>query len=185
MSASTQTAPRQLSFGRFPAALAMLALVVLAVAVALVALNGTKAAAPATSGAKGAPPPAVIDHGWSSAVEYGQSVSNVPFYDHGWSKVNEPGQSVTNVPFYDHGWSSAETYSTPQTYNGPFYYNGAGAYPPFVTTYETPGALGYPPFGMTYSGSRIDAVDHGARDEAGNGAGTIDSPYVAPRPRNQ
>ena len=64
MSASTQTAPRQLSFGRFPAALAMLALVViLAFAVAIVALNGTKAAAPATSGAKGAPPPAVIDHG--------------------------------------------------------------------------------------------------------------------------
>ena len=66
MSASTQTAPRQLSFGRFPA-LAMLALVVvLAIAVALVALNGTKAAAPVTTGVKGAPPPAVIDHGWSS-----------------------------------------------------------------------------------------------------------------------
>jgi hypothetical protein len=131
MSASTQTAPRQMSFGRFPMALAMLALIViLAVAIAAVALNGTKAAAPATTGAKGAPPPAVIDHGWSSAVDYGTSVTNVPFYDHGWSKVNEPGQSVTNVPFYDHGWSSAKT------------------------------------LGATYGGSRIDAVDHGARDEA-------------------
>lgn len=67
MSASTRTAPAQLSFGRFPSALAALALVViLAVAVAIVALNGTKAAAPATTGAKGAPPPAVIDHGWSN-----------------------------------------------------------------------------------------------------------------------
>ena len=150
MSVSTQTAPKQFSFGRFPAALAMLALVViLAAAVAIVALNGTKAAAPATSGAKGAPPPAVIDHGWSSAVVYGQSVTSVPFYDHGWSKVNEPGQSVTNVPFNDHGWSSAVNY------------------------------------GAAYNGSRIDAVDHGARDEAGKGARTIESPYVAPRPRNQ
>ena len=67
MSASTRTAPAQLSFGRFPSALAALALVViLAVAVAIVALSGTKAAAPATTGAKGAPPPAVIDHGWSN-----------------------------------------------------------------------------------------------------------------------
>jgi hypothetical protein len=67
MSASTQAAPRQISFGRLPSALAMLALVVIiAAAVAIVALNGTKAAAPATSGAKGQPPPAVIDHGWSS-----------------------------------------------------------------------------------------------------------------------
>jgi len=67
MSASTRTAPAQLSFGRFPSALAALALVViLAVAVAIVALNGTKAAATVTTGAKGAPPPAVIDHGWSN-----------------------------------------------------------------------------------------------------------------------
>jgi|SRR4029453_8675223 hypothetical protein len=66
MSVSTQTAPRQLSFGRFPAALAMLALVVvLAVAVAIVALNGSKAA-PTTTSPKAAPPPAVIDHGWSN-----------------------------------------------------------------------------------------------------------------------
>ena len=63
MSASTQTAPARLSFGRFPSTLAALALVViLAVAVAVVALNGTKAT-PVGSGAKGAPPPAVIDHG--------------------------------------------------------------------------------------------------------------------------
>jgi hypothetical protein len=67
MSVSTQAAPRQIGFGRFPMALAMLALViVIAAAVALVALNGSKAAAPAALGAKGAPPPAVIDHGWSN-----------------------------------------------------------------------------------------------------------------------
>jgi hypothetical protein len=66
MSASTQTAPAQLGFGRVPSAIATLALVVvLAVAVAIVALNGTKAA-PTTGGTKAAPPPAVIDHGWSN-----------------------------------------------------------------------------------------------------------------------
>ena len=83
MSASTQTAPAQLGFGRIPSAFAALALVViLAVAVALVALSGTKAA-PITSGAKGAPPPAVIDHGWSN----GETVilpNNVPYYG-GWA----------------------------------------------------------------------------------------------------
>jgi hypothetical protein len=67
MSASTRSVPAQVGLGRFPSALAGLALVViLAVAVAIVALNGTKAAAPATDGAKGAPPPAVIDHGSSN-----------------------------------------------------------------------------------------------------------------------
>ena len=83
MSASTRTVPAQLSFGRFPSALAGLALVViLAVAVAIVALNGAKTTAPAaTSGfghgpgdwyytapaavVKGAPP-VVIDHGSSN-----------------------------------------------------------------------------------------------------------------------
>ena len=65
MSVSTQAAPRQMSFGRFPAALAMLALVVvIAAAVALVALNGSKSATVAAPGA-GAPP-VVIDHGWSN-----------------------------------------------------------------------------------------------------------------------
>jgi hypothetical protein len=66
MSASTRTAPAQVSFGRIPLAFAALALVLLlAVAVAIVALNGSKAAAPAVT-SHGAPPPAVIDHGWSS-----------------------------------------------------------------------------------------------------------------------
>jgi hypothetical protein len=112
MSASITAAPARTSSGRFSLAIALMALaVVIAAAVALVALNGTKTAAPITG----------------TAAQYGQSVTNVPFYDHGWSKVNEPGQSVTNVPFNDHGWSSA--------------------------------------------------VNYGAR--------TIDSPYVAPRPRNQ
>jgi hypothetical protein len=66
MSASTRSVPAQAGFGRFPSTLAALALVViLAVAVAIVALNGTKAT-PVSDGAKGAPPPAVIDHGWSN-----------------------------------------------------------------------------------------------------------------------
>jgi hypothetical protein len=65
MSASTRSVPVQAGLGRFPSTLAALALVViLAVAVAIVALNGTKAAP--VAGAKGAPPPAVIDHGWSN-----------------------------------------------------------------------------------------------------------------------
>ena len=67
MSASITAAPARTSFDRIPSALAALALVVvLAVSVALVAMNGTKIAAPALDGAKGAPPPAVIDHGWSN-----------------------------------------------------------------------------------------------------------------------
>jgi hypothetical protein len=66
MSASITAAPARSSFGRIPAALAALALVVvLAVTVALVAMNGTKAA-PITTSPKGAPPPAVIDHSSSS-----------------------------------------------------------------------------------------------------------------------
>lgn len=102
MSASTQAAPKQMSFGRFPMALAAMALVViLAVVVALVALNGTKAVAP-TAPAVGAPPIG-YDHGSSSGeVQW--------------------GQSLTNVPFYDHGWSSAETYELPPYY-GPFYHS--------------------------------------------------------------
>jgi hypothetical protein len=67
MSASITAAPARSSFGRIPAALAALALVVvLAVTIALVAMNGTKAAAPITTSPKGAPPPAVIDHSSSS-----------------------------------------------------------------------------------------------------------------------
>jgi ABC-type phosphate transport system substrate-binding protein len=198
MSASTQAAPRQISFGRMPSVLAILALItVIAVAVSLVALNGAKKAAPAT-GPKAAPPPAVIDHGWSSAV-YGQSVTNVPYYDHGWSGINEPGQSVTNVPFYDHDYSQKGTSSAvaipftgpyynggafaappaiaapavrggtsaaPVPYTGPYYYEGTTPYAPFDTVKGT-GAVGYPLFGAQYFPK------------------TIDSPYVAPRPRNQ
>jgi hypothetical protein len=64
-----------MGFGRLPSAFAALALVIiLAVAVAIVALNGTKASAPATSGAKGAPPPAVIDHGWSSTTKVAPAI---------------------------------------------------------------------------------------------------------------
>ena len=71
MSASTNTVPAQMGVGRLPSAFAALALVViLAVAVAIVALGSTKAAPAVDSGAKGAPPPAIIDHGWRSAQYY-------------------------------------------------------------------------------------------------------------------
>ena len=200
MSASITAAPARTSFGRLPLALAALALVVVAaLAVAMVAMNSAKAVAPATSAAKGAPP-AVIDHGWSSAVDYGQSVSNVPFYDHGWSKINEPGQSVSNVPFYDHGWSIAGTSATPRAdaYFGPYYYNGYDSYAPFDATKGASTATGYPPFGASYGTSvnrgyplsgasyfqsvplRIHAIDEGARGDR-----VIEPQYVAPRPRNQ
>ena len=170
-------------------ALAALALIVVAaLAVAIVALNSAKAAAPVTTVATGAPP-AVIDHGWSSAVDYGQSVSNVPFYDHGWSKVNEPGQSVSNVPFNDHGWSTAGTAAASKPILNSSYFDNAGPYVPFNVNY-----------GKVTVGSRIDAVDHGARDAAAAAAlgAQIDAidhgarderasepQYVAPRPRNQ
>src|SRR5262245_11972732 len=84
MSASTRTAPAQLSFGRIPSAFAMLALaVVIAAAVATIALAGSKTAttsttsgfghgpgdwyytAPAAAPAVGAPPLG-YDHGSSN-----------------------------------------------------------------------------------------------------------------------
>jgi hypothetical protein len=227
MSASTQAAPRQMSFGRMPSILAVLALiVVIAVAVSLVALSGAKTAAPATSPAKGAAPPVVIDHGWSSAL-YGQSVTNVPFYDHGWSKINEPGQSVTNVPFYDHDYSQKGTSSAPAAapytgpyinngvfavpapidrfdssavpapYTGPYYYEGLTPHPVFdatvgprfygngMTVYPLApgtGAIGYPPAGQ--NGIVTSAPGYPVFGQS-YFPKTIDSPYVAPRPRNQ
>ena len=203
MSVSTQAAPAQVRFGRFPVAFALLGLaIVIAAAVAVVAMYGTKTASTVT--------------GTAAVVQAGQSVTNVPFYDHGWSKINEPGQSVTNVPFYDHGWSIAGTSVDPKPYLGPYYYNENGAYAPFDTKPAVVGyplfgsqyfpastssvGTGYPPFGATYGGSRIDAVDHGARDAAAAAAAQsrIDAvdkgardekasepEYVAPRPRNQ
>ena len=208
MSVSTQAAPKQISYGRLPAALAMLALLIVIVAVASAAINANKAAAPAVTAAKGAPPPAVIDHGWSSAVVYGESVTGVPFYDHGWSKINEPGQSVTGVPFYDHGWSGinepgqilstlplvkdqgigsqgpgmaiAAASANSRLYTGPYYENGVLALPQGTTTGpRTPDGP------MPYAGPFY--YDNGvmvAPFDAGK-AKTIDSPYVAPRPRNQ
>jgi hypothetical protein len=180
MSASTQAAPAQVRFGRFPVALALVGLaIVIAAAVAVVAMYGTKTASPAI--------------GTASVVQAGQSVTNVPFYDHGWSKINEPGQSVTNVPFYDHGWSIAGT-SKPAVVGYPIF--GSQYFPAKVDSVGT----GYPPFGATYGGSRIDTVDHGARDAAAAAAAQsrIDAvdkgardekasepEYVAPRPRNQ
>src|SRR5262245_1201791 len=93
MSASARTVPAQAAgFGRFPTALAALALVVLlAVMVAIVALNGTKASTPAaTSGFGHGPgdwyytapvttvgaPPAGYDHG--SSIPWAPSL--IPSY---------------------------------------------------------------------------------------------------------
>jgi hypothetical protein len=207
MSVSTQAAPRQISFGRFPAAMAVIALaLVIAAAVAIVALNGTKAAAPATTGAKGAPPPAVIDHGWSSAVDYGQSVTNVPFYDHGWSGINEPGQSVTGAPFNDHGWSQAGTSAAPAPYTGPYYNNGVFAVPPVAASGAATTTSGADPYlGPAYKGMvaapASTTTTSGADPYLGplyysstagyppfglSGATrTIDSPHVAPGLRKQ
>jgi hypothetical protein len=101
MSVSTQVAPRQLSFGRFPtAALAMLALVVvIAAAVALVALNGSKTAATSTSTGFG--------HGpgdWYYTAPVAPAVGAPPLgYDHGSSN----GQTVILPKTISHfgGWA--------------------------------------------------------------------------------
>ena len=183
MSASITAAPARTSFGRFALAIALMALaVVIAAAVALVALNGAKTAAPTTG----------------AATQYGQSVTNVPFYDHGWSKINEPGQSVTNVPFYDHGWSIAGTSTTPG-YFGPYYYNGYDSYAPFDATKGASTGTGYPPFGATYApstsvgyplsgasyfpvASAIQAAADRTPVRPPRGPASLN---VAPRPRNQ
>jgi len=80
MSASTRTAPAQLSFGRIPSAFAMLALAILiAASVALIALNGSKAAAPAATSGFG--------HGpgdWYYTAPAAPAVGAPPLgYDHG------------------------------------------------------------------------------------------------------
>ena len=155
MSASITTAPARASFGRFSLAIALMALaVVIAAAVALVALNGTKTAAPTTG----------------AATQY--------------------GQSVTNVPFYDHGWSEASTSAATKAYAnfGPYYYNGYDSYtpstgtgyPPFGATYAPSTSVGYPLSGASYFPVRIQAIDEGARGDR-----VIEPQYVAPRPRNQ
>ena len=180
MSASITTAPARASFGRFSLAIALMALaVVIAAAVALVALNGTKTAAPTTG----------------TATQYGQSVTNVPFYDHGWSSASTAaGQSVTNVPFYDHGWSIAGTSTTP-AYFGPYYYNGYDSYAPFDATKGATTATGYPPFGATYAPPPASATRCPApptspfasrrSTRAHVAIARIEPQYVAPRPRNQ
>ena len=117
MSASTRTAPAQLSLGRIPSAFAGLALVVLlAVAVAIVALNGSKTAAPASTSGFG--------HGpgdWYYTAPVAPAVGAPPLgYDHGSSN----GQTVilpkTILPFG--GWA------------GPRLSDGTPVYPPLVVT---------------------------------------------------
>ena len=67
MSASTRTVQQQtLGTGQLGAALAVVALaIIVAAAIAFGALNAPKA--DTSPAAVGAPPPAVIDHGWSQA----------------------------------------------------------------------------------------------------------------------
>ncbi len=65
MSASTRTIQQPLGFGQIGAALAVVA-VAIAIA-ALVAFGSMGAAKTDVTPAVGAPPPAVIDHGWSQA----------------------------------------------------------------------------------------------------------------------
>ena len=112
MSASTNTVPAQVGFGRLPSAFAALALVViLAVAVAIVALNGTKASTPATSSGFGhgpgdwyyttttevGAPPAGYDHG-SSSGELKWAPSLIPSYGgFGGPRLTEPATG-TSLP---------------------------------------------------------------------------------------
>lgn len=202
MTVSTQAAPRQMSLGRFPSVLAIIALaVVIVAAIALIVANVPKAATPATSTGFGHGPGDWYYATSTDTTNYGESVSGVWFYDHGASGINEPGQSKAGAMYNDHGASginesripATESFrgpylnngviavlpaapSTGKTFNGlmpyagPFYYEGLVPHTPYATGTNiagSGGALGYPPNGATYSTK------------------TIESPYVAPRPRNQ
>ena len=102
MTASTQTAPRQLSFGRFPTAFAALAMVaILALVIALVALNAAKAPAAVTIGSKGAPPPAVIVHGWSNGET--SRILATRTGAGGFGGWGGPRQAAPNI--HGHGWT--------------------------------------------------------------------------------
>jgi hypothetical protein len=119
MSASTRTAPAQLSFGRIPSAFAMLALViVIAAAVALVALNGSKAAAPASTSGFG--------HGpgdWYYTAPAVPAVGAPPMgYDHGSSN----GQTVIKSKAIQMGG-----------FGGPRLMDGTDVYIPSVITDST------------------------------------------------
>src|SRR5262245_12250676 len=124
MSASTRTAPAQLSFGRIPSAFAMLALaIVIAAAVALIALNGSKAAAPASTSGFG--------HGpgdWYYTAPAAPAVGAPPLgYDHGSSN----GQTVILPKTISHfgGWA------------GPRLSDGTPVYIPSVITDKTDGGI--------------------------------------------
>ena len=79
MTASTQTVPRQLTFGRFPTAFVALAMVaILAVAVALAIANGSKTTPATGTGAHGYAAPIVHDGG---SRETFPGAQNVPAHD--------------------------------------------------------------------------------------------------------
>jgi hypothetical protein len=104
MSASTRTVQQQtLGTGQLGTALAVVALaIIVAAGIAFGSLGAPKATV--TSPAVGAPPPAVIDHGWSQA---GTS-TGTPYtpVDHGSSEKSMPGYagpSSSDIDAADHG----------------------------------------------------------------------------------
>ena len=183
MSASITAAPARTSFGRFSLAIALMALaVVIAAAVALVALNGTKTAAPTTG----------------TAAQYGQSVTNVPFYDHGWSSASTAPARASRTCRSTTTAGASPARPRPPRYFGPYYYNGYDSYAPFDATKGASTGTGYPPFGATYApstsvgyplsgasyfGASTNSVGLGYPPFGTSNAG--EPQYVAPRPRNQ
>jgi hypothetical protein len=87
MSASTRTIQQPLGFGQIGAALAVVALAI--VVAALVAFGSMGAAKTDVTPAVGAPPPAVIDHGWSQAGTSTGPAAGAPpaVIGHGWSQA--------------------------------------------------------------------------------------------------
>ena len=111
MSASTRTVQQQtLGNNQLGAALAVIALaIIVAAAILFGSLNATKAT-PATKGAVGQPPPAVIDHGWSQAGT-SNGVTSTPV-DHGSSEGSMyAGASSTD---FDRGGASMGGWSGPR-----------------------------------------------------------------------
>jgi hypothetical protein len=108
-----------------------------------------------------------------------ETVNNVPFWGYPPSVSGIAGKATT--PTYTGPYFNGGAFAVPPAaitgpkvlgadpYLGTFYYNGTMPYPPFAKAPGAAGsgALGYPPFG------------------ASNSNKTSDSPYVAPRPRNQ
>ena len=96
MSASTRTIQQPLGFGQLGAALAVVALAI--IVATLVAFGSMGSAKTNVSPAVGAPPPAVIDHGWSQAgTSMGPAAGAPPaVIDHGWSQAGTTPAAVSD-----------------------------------------------------------------------------------------